>query len=101
MVGNNVSINQDTSVDLSCIVEYSDQEEYCLSGDDNTPQVKNTQNKLSILYKFFRITDYQELKLSAREEGNQYTENIYSSNHFQFNQVMISKWIKDKKISIA
>ena len=66
MVGKYYYINQETSVDLDGTFEEYDKEVYCSSDYDNTPQAKNTQNKLSALYKFRRITEYQELKLAAK-----------------------------------
>ena len=57
--------------------------------------MKNTRNKISVLYKFFRITDYQELKIIDIEKGKQYTQNMYSSNHSYFIRGILSKCIKD------
>ena len=65
MVGNGSSMNQETSLEFYGTIEDYDKEEDCSSDDGNRTQLKNTRNKLSVLYKFLRITEYQELKLSS------------------------------------
>ena len=66
MAGNGSSMNQETSLEFYGTIEDYDKEEDCSSDDGNRTQLKNTRNKLSVLYKFLRITEYQELKLAAR-----------------------------------
>ena len=68
MVGKGGSINQETSVKLSGPVEESDKEGD-FSDYDNTLQAKSYRNKLYVLYKLFRINDYQELNISSIEKG--------------------------------
>ena len=49
MAGNGGSMNQETSVELDGPVEDYNKEWDCSSDDEDTPQVKNIWNKLSVL----------------------------------------------------
>ena len=91
MVGNDGSTNQETSVELAGPVEDYDKEgDFTPDDYKYVTSEKYLEQTLPNLQVSPHHCEYQELKLAARAKGKQYNKNMYSSNHYHFNQVILS-----------